>query len=98
MARQRKTFVSDAYAKRQAAFAKLGVGKIVNPLQQFRKALQDALLAVLRAERSFPAGSPEVFVTDKEYQKAKLFHEHASFYAKRGDGAALQRFAMRQFA
>lgn len=98
MTHQRKTFVSDAYAKRQAAFAKLGVGKIVNPLQQFRKVMQDAAYALYRAERSFPADSPEVRASRNYSLKAKLFHEHASFYAKRGDGAALQAFAMRQLA
>jgi hypothetical protein len=98
MARQRKTFVSDAYAKRQAAFAKLGVGKIVNPLQRFRRTLQDAHAALARAMQVFPVDSPEVRVASKEYQKARLFHDHASFYAERGDGAALQRFALRQFA
>lgn len=97
MSRPRKTFISDAYAARQAAFAKLGVGMVISPLQQFRKVMQDAAYALYRAERSFPTDSPEVRASRNYSLKAKLFHEHATFYAKRGDGAALQAFAMRQF-
>ena len=33
MSRKRKTFISDEYAARQAAFAKLGVGHIAKPLR-----------------------------------------------------------------
>lgn len=44
MSRQRKTFISDAYAERQARFAKLGVALVQRPL---RKAIMGMLQTML---------------------------------------------------
>ena len=96
MSRPRKTFISDAYAARQAAFAKLGVARVVSPLKHFRKAWADARAQLQRALRNgFSVESPEVRTLAQHKRRADLFLEHAAWYAKRGDGAALQNFAMR---
>lgn len=98
MSRPRKTFISDAYAARQAAFAKLGVGMVLSPLKHFRNAATQARQQMVRALRSgFDVTSPEVKALAHTSQRADLFLEHATWYAETGQGRALQNLARRQF-
>lgn len=98
MARPRKTFISDAYAARQAAFAKLGVGTVISPLKHFRSAAAQASVQLHRALRNgFDVSSPEVKTLAHAKRRADLFCEHAAWYAETGQGRALQNLARRQF-
>lgn len=98
MSRPRKTFISDAYAARQAAFAKLGVGMVISPLKHFRSAAAQARVQLRRALRNgFDVSSPEVRTLAQAKRCADLFCEHATWYAKHGMGNALQNTALRRF-
>lgn len=98
MSRPRKTFISDAYAARQAAFAKLDVGMVISPLKHFRNAVAQARVQLQRAlHNGFDVSSPEVKTLAHAKRRADLFCEHATWYAKHGMGNALQNAALRQF-
>lgn len=83
MSRARKTFISDAYAERQARFASLPIAKIEHPL---RVAARRVVAAV------FPLrGEPSV---DQVITARNMLRPIVRM-AKRGDGAQVQALARR---
>lgn len=92
MSRQRKTWVSDAYAKRQAAFMQLPPAKINRPLRRIIKHFASAVFGR-------HAGA-EVKGMDPEQRMIYLRQLTDVFIkaAKRGQGKVLQAFAYKHFA
>lgn len=87
MSRPRKTFISDAYAARQACFASLGIAKFIRPMAHLKGHINAAITA---AQKQFAEDEDALH---KRYEELAQIVRRHRVLANGGNGPWLNAYA-----